>query len=625
MSIRCVSSLKLSLIASILMVGCVPTRQLAIDHPSSETDTQSIQSTKSKQFQALPGFSGIDGDEYYVRLNSEFEFKGDNVLKSGCNNIAPSYEKNELSSTLVFNIRNDIIKFSNDVPGFVYQSGTGKCNFKFDAKKMILTPWIRLDLAKETSVDYSFYSSANSDVDVTGLVQDMSAASNVLALTGVGMGVAIMGQVASHWVSNNQAQQVVTAPAKKSSNKNSSETHSLPPTVSYTAKSGSLNQTAFKVYAVAEGGVNLLSSDTQPLGELKIYPQIKTTLLLKANSDGLPDARDLSLDEISNLPIKSSTGEIKFLQMLEQAQNLAKPNLKPNWNDYQDVVTNCRKLKLVLKDLGFNKFDRNAFIYYFLGQGKDWGNYNINLQTSARKTIDPKTLADYQSKDFAGCLNADDFVAMKAMGLQVNSSADWQLVSDSIQKNEQTLLPLKSIGRQLLAVLKNTNKVEMERQLFPLLATEKNGDGSVLLQDHLGDFGLEKLVSATPVAAPAIDGPTVPAPTLDVPPIPGQGLVVNAQQLTNVFLGLSMQDLSCIRPNPQAQANAPVNVGILLFTTKDGSARAKGAALEFEFSAGKVNRIAFQLPTFRDFEQDLIDRPDVGGCKIDAGLLNKLH
>jgi len=146
-----------------------------------------------------------------------------------------------------------------------------------------------------------------------------------------------------------------------------------------------------------------------------------------------------------------------------------------------------------------------------------------------------------------------------------------------------------------------------------------------LLQDHLGDFGLEKLVNANPVAAPIVEGPSLPAPVVDVPPIPGQGLVVNAQQLTNVFMGLSIQDLSCIRPNPQAQANAPVNVGILLFTTKDGSARAKGAALEFEFSAGKVNRIAFQLPTFRDFEQDLIDRPDVGGCKIDTGLLNKLH
>jgi hypothetical protein len=25
----------------------------------------------------------------------------------------------------------------------------------------------------------------------------------------------------------------------------------------------------------------------------------------------------------------------------------------------------CRKLKLVMKDLGVNKFDRNAVIYYF--------------------------------------------------------------------------------------------------------------------------------------------------------------------------------------------------------------------------------------------------------------------
>ena len=58
---------------------------------------------------------------------------------------------------------------------------------------------MRLDSGKETLVDYRFYSSANSDVDVSGLVGDVRNASNLLALTGVGMGVAIVGQFAGQW------------------------------------------------------------------------------------------------------------------------------------------------------------------------------------------------------------------------------------------------------------------------------------------------------------------------------------------------------------------------------------------------------------------------------------------
>ena len=203
MSIRYISSLKFSLVASLMLAGCAPTRQIAIDYPSAQVnDSQSAQSTKAHQFQALPGFQVIDGDDYYVRLISEFDFKGDNVLKSGCSNMTPSYEKGDLSSALIFSVRNDILKFNNEAAGFLYQATSGKCNFKFDAKKITLTPWMRLDSGKETLVDYSFYSSANSDVDISGLVGDVTTASNLLALTGVGMGVAIVGQFAGQWAKN---------------------------------------------------------------------------------------------------------------------------------------------------------------------------------------------------------------------------------------------------------------------------------------------------------------------------------------------------------------------------------------------------------------------------------------
>jgi hypothetical protein len=89
-----------------------------------------------------------------------------------------------------------------------------------------------------------------------------------------------------------------------------------------------------------------------------------------------------------------------------------------------------------------------------------------------------------------------------------------------------------------------------------------------------------------------------------------------------VFLGLKIGELSCARPAPGQQGKG---IGILLFTTQEGSPRAKGGALEFEFADGKINRIAFQLPTYRDFEQDIADRPEVGGCRIDPEWLTKLH
>ncbi len=631
MTIRYSHSLKLTLLASAVLAGCAGTRQLAVDYPTGESnDPKSAQSTKAHPFQALPGFQSIDGDDYYVRLISEFDFKGDNVLKSGCDSITPSYKKSDLSSALIFNVRNSGLKFNNQAAGFSYQAATGKCNFKFDAKKLNLTPWMRLDSGKETQVDYSVYSSANSDVDVAGIVSKVSTASNLLAFTGVGMGVAVLGQFAGQWLNNRQ--QAQAAPVTSTTANNSTESHSLPAIVSYSGKTGTLKETVFKVYAVAEGGINILRSDTKPLGELRIYPEITPSLLLKTKADGIPDARDLSLNEISYLPVKSATGDINLQQLIEQSKHPEKPNLKPDWANYDDVQSNCRKLKLVMKDLGFNKFDRNAYIYYFLANNNDWKNYNISAQKIQANNINAKTLQGYRSKNFDNCLAADDYTVMKAMGLPVNTESDWTQMGDTSQKQEQFFMPLKSIERQLVAVLKNPNKAEMESQIFPLLNTAKNGDGSVLLQNHLGDFGLEKLLQPAPAvtsasAPPAGQAtPVVTAPATSVPAaIPGEGLIINAHQLVQVFSGLAISELSCARVIPELLGKQTGNIGILLFTTQAGSPRAKGGAMEFEFSGGKINRIAFQLPTYRDFEQDVIDHPEVGGCRIDPAFLAKLH
>lgn len=610
MSIRTISSVKLILVAGTLLSGCTTTRQIVVDHPS----------TQASQFQPLQGFQSIDGDDYYVRLISEFDFKGDNVLKSGCTNMAPSYEKGDLSAALIYSVRNEALKFSREATGFLYQATTGKCNFTFDAKKLYLTPWIRLDSGKETMVDYNFYTNANSDVDVSSLVGDVNAAGNLLALTGVGMGVAIMGQVAGQWVKSNQ-QAVVTTPAAHQSAKHSSESHSLPAATAFLGKVGTLNQTVFKVYDVAEGGFNLLGSGTTQLGELKIYPEILPSLLLKTTADGIPDARDLSFEEIGYSPIKSAAGEINLQQLIEQSKHPAKPNLKPDWNNYQEVETSCRKLKLVMKDLGFNKFDRNAVIYYFLAKNSDWNNYNISRQKTQSEEMRPKVIEGYRSKNFASCLAVDDYAVMKAMGLPVNTPSDWDQVGEASQKKEYTFTQLKSIERQLVAVLKNPNKAEMEQQLFPLLNTTKNGDGSVLLQNHLGDFGLELLLNPSVVPVPAEASIAPVAPTA----IPGEGVIVSARQLAQVFSGLSISELSCARPVPDGLGKSVGNAGLLLFTTKEGGPRVKGGAMEFEFFGGKITRIAFQLSTYRDFEQDLLDRPEIGGCRIDPAFLAKLH
>jgi hypothetical protein len=619
MSIPNKLSINFIFVAGTLLSGCTTTRQVVIDHPV----------TQATQFQPLQGFQAIDGDDYYVRLISEFDFKGDNILKSGCNNMGPSYEKGDLSAAIIYSLRNETLKFSREATGFLYQATTGKCNFTFDAKKLYLTPWIRLDSGKETFVDYNFYTNANSDVDVSGLVGDVNAASSLLALTGVGAGAAIVGQVAGQWVKNNQ-QATPTAPVSHQSAKHSSESHSLPAVTTFSGKVGTLNQTTFKVYDVAEGGVNMFSSDAKQLGELKIYPEIVPSLLLKTMADGIPDARDSSFEEISYAPIKSASGEINLQQLLEQSKHQEKPNLKPDWNNYQEVESNCRKLKLVMKDLGFNKFDRDAVLYYFLAKSSDWNNYNINRQKTQADEMRPKIIEGYRSKNFAGCLATDDYSVMKTMGLAVNTPSDWEQMGDASQKKEYTYTQLKSIERQLVPIMKNPNKTEMEQQLFPLLSTAKNGEGTVLLQNHLGDFGLEALLN--PPAAPAVvdaTGPVAPVPmataTPIMPAIPGEGIIVSARQLEQVFSGLAIAELSCARPAPDGMGKYAGNSGILLFTTKEGGSRVKGGALEFEFTGGKIVRIAFQLSTYRDFEQDLLDRPELGGCRIDPVLLAKLH
>jgi len=637
MLFRSISAFPFLLLSGLLLSGCAGSRQLAIDHPEY----------KPQPLQSLPGFKSIDGDDYYVRLISEFDYRGDDILKSGCNERAPSYEKKDSSAALIYNVRNDSLKFQGEAAGFLYQAAAGKCNFTFDAKKLYLTPWIRLDTGRQTQVDYSFYTNAHSDLDVSALVGDVNAAGGLLALTGAGMGVAMMGQMAGHWVESSQKAQPV--PAEPPAARRSSESHSLSALASYAGSAATLKQAVFNVYEVVEGGLGISGPETQQIGELKIYPETTATLLLKTSSDGTPDARDLSLEELLDAPIKSATGDISLQQLIEQSKQTSRPNLKPDWSQYAEVESQCRNLKRVMKDLGFNKFDRNALLYYFLAKSPDWKNFNIGRQKALNEELSQKIIKSFRSRDFGNCLTEDDYVVMKAMALPVNTAADWDQLGQSSEKREQWLTPLKSIERQWLAVLKNTNVTEMERQLYPLLTTAQKGDGTVLLQNHLGNFGLEKLLNPpTPIPAPAQEGaangaaaeektavseavkdvpeaakpPAVPAAVTE---IPGEGLIVNARQLAQALSGLMIDELSCARPVPgQSSDNPAGNVGILLFTTQAGSPRDKGGAMEFEFVGGKITRIAFQLPTYRDFAQDVLDRPEVGGCRIDASFLSGL-
>jgi hypothetical protein len=125
-----------------------------------------------------------------------------------------------------------------------------------------------------------------------------------------------------------------------------------------------------------------------------------------------------------------------------------------------------------------------------------------------------------------------------------------------------------------------------------------------LLQNHLANFGLEQI--------------------LNVAAVPGNGIVATAAQLAQVFSMLRIEALSCARPAFE-QGRALKNSAIMLFATKNGSPLVKGGALEFEFDGGKIKRIAFQHPAYRDYLQNLRDYPDLGGCKVDAALVERLN
>ncbi|QSA99873.1 hypothetical protein JWZ98_14410 [Methylomonas sp. EFPC1] len=596
MSIRCFSVLTTALLTSGLLAGCATTRQIAVDYPKTE----------SLPIKPLRGQSMVSGDDYYVQLVSDFDFKGDNALKGGCSDVGGHYENGDLSAALVFSVHNDALKLKREASGFLYQATTGKCNFKLETKKSYLTPWLRLDSSKDTLIEYNFLTSNSHEANLSQLINDVNAASSLFAFTGVGAGMAVMGKLAGNWVESNPQVVAKTPAAGTSGNgKYSSETHSLPASVVLAGDSSSFNQIRLGVYEVVEGGLSAWSSESKLLGELRVYPEIVSSLLLKTSGDLPPDAHDLSLDELWRIPIQTANGEVSLRQLIDQVDPAAKPNLQPDWQNYPDVESQCRRLKLAMKDLGFNKFDRNAVLYYFLSKtSPDWKNFNISAQRAMTDEIRPKLLEQYRAKDFAGCLASEDYAVMKSMKLAVNTEQDWEALTNSRQKKEGVINPIQSAARQFLSALQNPNKDEAARQLYPLLNTEKGGNGTVLLQNHLGNFGLEAL--------------------LQVPTVADEGVLINAAQLAGVFSGLNVETYTCARP-AQDQGQPLANIGIMLFVTKPGSPREKGGALEFELVQGKITRLAFQHPSFRDFEQNLADYPDLGGCRIDADLLNKLH
>jgi hypothetical protein len=144
-------SIQFALLVSGLLTACATSRQIVVDYPKTETSALPV----------LKGQSTVTPDDYYVQLVSEFEFKGDNALKGGCGDVGASYESGDLSAALLFNIYNEPLKFKREASGFLYQATTGKCNFKLETKKSYLTPWLRLDSAKDTLLEYNFLTSDN--------------------------------------------------------------------------------------------------------------------------------------------------------------------------------------------------------------------------------------------------------------------------------------------------------------------------------------------------------------------------------------------------------------------------------------------------------------------------------
>ena len=580
----------MTMMGSMALSGCASSRQIAVDYPKSE----------AKAIRPVNGQSLVSADDYYVQLLSEFDFKADNALKSGCSDFGSHYENIDLSAALIFSLHNDTLKFKRESNGFLYQAGNGNCNFKLETRKQVLTPWLRLDTAKDTVIDYNFLSSHSSESNLNQVFNDVNAASNLLALTGVGTGVAVLGKTASTWAQQNTQ---LTSKASSSA-QHSSETHTLPNLINLEIAHPQLLENHLGVYELINGGLQFWSSQTRLLGEMRVYPQLSSSLLLKTDPEGVPDAHDLSLDELWHIPMQGGEGDSRLKPVVEKAGQSNALNLSPNWQNYSEVENQCRKLKLTLKDLGFNKFDRNAVLYYFLLQSVDWKNFNITSQRAMADSIRPKQLEDFRAKDFSGCLAEEDYQAMKAMHLVINTHQDWDNLSSSRQKKEDSFAAVQSVGRQLLAALKNTDQQEMSRQLFPLFNHNQQGPGYSLIQNNLGNFALEAL--------------------LGIPAMNAETMTVNAGQIANLFSHLGIESFSCVRPALE-QGKPLSHIGIMLFTTQPGSPREKGGALEFELAQGKIVRISFQHPSFRDFEQNLLDYPDLGGCHIDNDFLNRLH
>lgn len=575
-----------------LLSACATSRQIVVDYPKTETSALPV----------LRGHDRVSPDDYYVRLVSEFEFKGDNALKNGCSDVGASYEIGDTSAALLFDSENGALQLRREFSGFLYESTTGKCNYKLETKKAYLTPWLRLDSAKDTQLAYRFLTSNSRETNLSQIVGDVNAASNLMALTGVGTGIAVMGKLASHWMEQAATQTIPKQPSAAA--KYSSETHALPNVINLTGEGGNINQSRLPVYEVVDGGLKAWESDTKLLGDMRVYPELLASLLLKTTVDGIPDGHDLSLDELWKIPIQTVTGELPLQQLIAEVDRTETPNLQPNWRKYQEVENECVRLKRVMKGLGFNKFDRNAVLYYFLNQSTDWKNYNISPQRAMADAVRPRVLAQYREHGFSDCLANEDYWVMKLMNLPVNTDQDWDDLTNKRQKKEQVISVVQSVGRQLLAALNHADKAEIAKQLYPLLSHEKGGKGTVLLQNHLGNFGLETL--------------------LQISAMEDEGVLINVSQLTEVMSGLMVEGYSCVRPGQDQGLPLP-NIGIFLFATKPGSPREKGGAVEFELVQGKIARVAFQHPSYRDFEQNIADYPDLAGCRIETDFLKSLH
>src|SRR5690606_492091 len=160
--------------ALLVLSGCAATREVSIDYPETEP----------LKLHALPGTAMVQGDDFYIQLISEFEFARDANRRKRCRDLGVSYKTGEASAALLFQIRNDALKLYREVPALVYQTTASECSFTFNAKKVYLTPWMRLDTAEGTQIDFSFVNSLNSDIDFAKLASDVGAASGMLALTG---------------------------------------------------------------------------------------------------------------------------------------------------------------------------------------------------------------------------------------------------------------------------------------------------------------------------------------------------------------------------------------------------------------------------------------------------------